>query len=106
MRTTQSIKTPIETGAPTAPSPVAISARGLVKRFGDFEAVAGIDLEVKRGEVFGVLGPNGAGKTTMLNMLATLLPMTAGSAQIFGYDVASQGHEVRRILGLTGQYAS
>lgn len=85
---------------------LAISARGLVKSFGTFEAVGGIDLEVRRGEVFGVLGPNGAGKTTTLNMLATLLPITAGEAEIFGYDVRRQGHQVRQILGLTGQYAS
>ena len=53
---------------------LAVSAHGLVKTFGDLRAVDGIDLEVRRGEVFGVLGPNGAGKTTMLKMLATLLP--------------------------------
>jgi len=94
-------KTPNE----AAPEP-AVTARGLVKRFGDFEAVGGIDLNVRRGEVFGVLGPNGAGKTTTLNMLATLLPITAGEAQIFGYDVRTQSHEVRQVLGLTGQYAS
>lgn len=85
---------------------LAISAHGLVKRFGDFEAVRGIDLEVRRGEIFGVLGPNGAGKTTTLNMLATLLPITAGEAEVFGYDVRRQSHEVRQVLGLTGQYAS
>ena len=54
-------------------APLAVSARGLVKTFGDNRAVDGIDLEVRRGEIFGVLGPNGAGKTTMLSMLATLL---------------------------------
>src|SRR5690625_7709344 len=60
---------------------LAISAHGLVQRFGDFEAVRGIDLEVRRGESFGVLGPNGAGKTTTLNRLATPLPITAGGAE-------------------------
>ena len=67
---------------------LAVAAHGLVKTFGDLRAVDGIDLEVRRGEVFGVLGPNGAGKTTMLQMLATLLPMDGGSAEIFGVDVA------------------
>lgn len=90
----------------SATADVAVSTRGLRKKFGSFEAVAGIDLTVYRGEIFGVLGPNGAGKTTMLNMLATLLPITEGSGEIFGYDVAKQSHQVRQLLGLTGQYAS
>jgi ABC-2 type transport system ATP-binding protein len=84
----------------------AVSARGLVKTFGDQRAVDGIDLAVRRGEVFGVLGPNGAGKTTMLKMLATLLPIDGGTAEIFGHDVRRDGHVVRQLLGVTGQYAS
>lgn len=92
--------------APEFGSELAVSARGLVKRFGDFEAVGGIDLDVRRGEIFGVLGPNGAGKTTTLNMLATLLPITEGRADIFGYDTRADGHRVRQLVGLTGQYAS
>ncbi len=84
----------------------AVSARGLVKTFGDQRAVDGIDLEVRRGEVFGVLGPNGAGKTTMLKMLATLLPIDGGTAEVFGHDVRREGHLVRQLLGVTGQYAS
>lgn len=84
----------------------AVRATGLVKRFGALHAVDGIDLEVRRGEVFGVLGPNGAGKTTMLRMLATLLPIDGGTAQVFGVDVATRGHEVRQLVGVTGQYAS
>jgi ABC-2 type transport system ATP-binding protein len=84
----------------------AVDATGLVKRFGDFTAVAGIDLQVERGEIFGVLGPNGAGKTTMLKMLATMLPIDGGEAQIFGVDVAREPHRVRQLLGVTGQYAS
>ena len=87
-------------------APLAVSARGLVKNFGDNRAVDGIDLEVRRGEIFGVLGPNGAGKTTMLSMLATLLKIDGGEAEIFGLDVRSQAHEVRQLLGVTGQYAS
>jgi ABC-2 type transport system ATP-binding protein len=85
---------------------LAVNARGLVKTFGDQRAVDGIDLEVRRGEVFGVLGPNGAGKTTMLKMLATLLPIDGGTAEVFGHDVRREGHIVRQLLGVTGQYAS
>ena len=85
---------------------LAVNARGLVKTFGDQRAVDGIDLEVRRGEVFGVLGPNGAGKTTMLKMLATLLPIDGGTAEVFGHDVRREGHVVRQLLGVTGQYAS
>jgi ABC-2 type transport system ATP-binding protein len=85
---------------------LAVSAEGLVKRFGSFTAVDGIDLEVRRGEVFGVLGPNGAGKTTTLSMLATLLPIDGGRASIFGVDVASSPHQIRQLVGVTGQYAS
>jgi ABC-2 type transport system ATP-binding protein len=84
----------------------AVCAAGLVKAFGDFCAVDGIDLEVRQGEIFGVLGPNGAGKTTMLQMLATLLPIDAGQARVFGVDVAQEPHRVRQLLGVTGQYAS
>src|SRR3954465_12989282 len=84
----------------------AVQARGLVKTFGDLRAVDGIDLEVSQGEILGVLGPNGAGKTTMLRMLATLLPIDAGDAQIFGVDVAREPHRVRQLIGVTGQYAS
>ena len=91
----------------TAP---AVLATGLVKTFTTggttTRAVDGIDLEVVRGEVFGVLGPNGAGKTTMLKMLATLLPIDAGEATIFGVDVRREAHVVRQLLGVTGQYAS
>jgi ABC-2 type transport system ATP-binding protein len=85
---------------------LAVEAQGLVKTFGAQRAVDGIDLEVRRGEIFGVLGPNGAGKTTMLRMLATLLPIDAGHAKIFGVDVAREAHRVRQLVGVTGQYAS
>ena len=84
----------------------AVSARGLLKTFGDQRAVDHVDLEVRRGEVFGVLGPNGAGKTTMLKMLATLLPIDGGRAEVFGHDVKAEPHVVRQLLGVTGQYAS
>jgi ABC-2 type transport system ATP-binding protein len=84
----------------------SVYAQGLVKKFGELRAVDSIDLEVRQGEIFGVLGPNGAGKTTMLKMLATLLPIDAGQAHVFGVDVARQPHRVRQLLGVTGQYAS
>jgi ABC-2 type transport system ATP-binding protein len=90
----------------TDTTPIAVDATGLVKAFGDFRAVDAVDLQVARGEIFGVLGPNGAGKTTMLRMLATLLPIDAGHARIFGVDVARDAHRVRGLLGVTGQYAS
>ncbi|MDO8211636.1 ATP-binding cassette domain-containing protein [Conexibacter sp. CPCC 206217] len=84
----------------------AVHATGLVKAFGDLRAVDEIDLDVRQGEIFGVLGPNGAGKTTMLKMLATLLTIDAGRAEIFGVDVAREPHRVRQLIGVTGQYAS
>jgi len=84
----------------------AVSTRGLVKRFGNQVAVDGVDLDVPAGTVFGLLGPNGAGKTTIVRMLATLLPPDGGTAAVGGYDVVRQAPSVRRIIGLTGQYAS
>jgi oleandomycin transport system ATP-binding protein len=84
----------------------AVTTRGLVKRFGDQVAVDGVDLDVPAGTVFGLLGPNGAGKTTIVRMLATLLTPDGGTAQVGGYDVVRQAHSVRRVIGLTGQYAS
>jgi ABC-2 type transport system ATP-binding protein len=84
----------------------AVLAEDLLKTFGEQRAVDHVDLEVRRGEVFGVLGPNGAGKTTMLKMLATLLPIDGGRAEIFGHDVRRRPHVVRQLLGVTGQYAS
>ncbi|CAI9406484.1 ATP-binding cassette domain-containing protein [Nocardioides sp. T2.26MG-1] len=90
----------------TTSTDLAVAAAGLVKTFGTQRAVDEIDLEVRRGEVFGVLGPNGAGKTTMLKMLATLLPIDGGEASIFGVDVRRQPHMIRQLVGVTGQYAS
>lgn len=90
----------------TTTTELAVRAAGLVKAFGDVRAVDGIDIDVRRGEIYGVLGPNGAGKTTMLRMLATLLPIDAGRAEIFGVDVARRPHVVRQLVGVTGQYAS
>lgn len=84
----------------------AVEASGLIKTFGDNRAVDGVDLQVPTGSIYGVLGPNGAGKTTTIRMLATLLRQDAGSARIFGYDVAKDPQIVRQLIGVTGQYAS
>src|SRR5215469_6141019 len=84
----------------------AIEASGLVKRFGKTTALAGVDLMARPGTVLGVLGPNGAGKTTAVRILATLLRPDAGQALVCGYDVERQAHQVRQLIGLTGQYAS
>src|SRR5690348_4719579 len=84
----------------------AIVAEGLVKRFGDTTALAGVDLAVRTGTVLGLLGPNGAGKTTAVRLLATLIRPDQGHAEVGGYDVVHQAHQVRRLIGLTGQYAS
>src|SRR5947209_2966451 len=80
-----------------------ITARGLVKKYGDFEAVKGIDLDVSEGEVFGFLGPNGAGKSTTISVLCTLLRPTAGEVSVAGCDVSRQPDEVRRRIGLIFQ---
>ena len=84
----------------------AVRVRGVRKRFGTTDALSGVDLEVAEGEVVGLLGPNGAGKTTLVRVLATLLPPDEGQAMIFGRDVVREAHEVRRLIGLTGQYAA
>ena len=88
------------------PMDYAIEAEGLRKRFGDTQALAGVDLAARRGTVLGVLGPNGAGKTTAVRILATLITADAGSARINGYDVVRDAKQVRETIGLTGQYAS
>jgi len=90
-------------GASTDP---AIVARGLVKRYGDVTALAGVDLTVPKGTVLGLLGPNGAGKTTMVRILTTLLPPDGGQAWVAGVDVVADPRGVRRRIGLSGQYAA
>jgi oleandomycin transport system ATP-binding protein len=84
----------------------SIVAEQLAKTFGETKALAGVDLAVPTGTVFGLLGPNGAGKTTTVRILATLLRPDGGHATVGGYDVVRQAHQVRQIVGLTGQYAS
>lgn len=85
---------------------IAVEADGLVKSFKDTKALKGVSFQVPRGKVLGVLGPNGAGKTTAVRILATLLRPDAGRATVAGFDVATQPREVRKRVGLTGQYAS
>ena len=84
----------------------AIEAEGLVKNFGKTRALTGLDLAVPAGTVYGLLGPNGAGKTTAVRAFATLLRPDGGRAQVLGNDVVTQAAEVRRVIGLTGQYAA
>jgi len=84
----------------------AVLAEGLAKRFGETTALAGVDLAVRTGTVLGLLGPNGAGKTTAVRILTTLLRPDDGRALVCGYDVVRQAHQVRQLVGLTGQYAS
>jgi ABC transporter DrrB family efflux protein len=84
----------------------AVRVEGVVKRFGSTIALAGVDLEVPEGMVFGLLGPNGAGKTTLVRILATLLRPDAGRAELLGLDVAADPSKVREELALTGQFAA
>lgn len=84
----------------------AITVEGLAKRFGNVEALKGIDFAVPAGTVFGLLGPNGAGKTTAVRVLSTIIRPDAGRALVLGYDVTAQADEVRYRIGLAGQYAA
>ncbi len=84
----------------------AIVAEGLSKRFGPVVALNNVDLELPSGGVLGLLGPNGAGKTTMVRILATLLRPDSGRAHVAGLDIAEQPKQVRRLIGLSGQYAA
>jgi ABC-2 type transport system ATP-binding protein len=85
---------------------LAIDARGLRKRFGRTEVLAGLDLAVPAGTVFALLGPNGAGKTTTINILTTLVQPDAGTAHVAGFDVLARPEEVKRRIALTGQSAA
>ncbi|HUB74541.1 MAG TPA: ATP-binding cassette domain-containing protein [Solirubrobacteraceae bacterium] len=103
---TEPATTPVETAAPGelhAGAAPAVAVRGLTKRYGELEAVRGIDFEVAAGEIFGFLGPNGAGKSTTINMLCTLVKPSGGEAFVAGYDIFTQRDEVRRNIGLVFQ---
>src|SRR3954470_15920023 len=91
--------------APASSAP-AVLVQGVTKTFGTTAALAGVDLVVPEGTVFGLLGPNGAGKTTLVRVLATLLSPDAGRAEVFGRDVVADAPAVRELLGLTGQFAA
>lgn len=84
----------------------AIVVKGLRKSFKNTEVLKGVDLEVKRGEIFALLGSNGAGKTTIVRILATLLKPDGGNAFVGGFEVASKPEHVRRAISLTGQFAA
>jgi lipooligosaccharide transport system ATP-binding protein len=88
---------------PAADHPPVLVARNLVKRFGDFTAVDGIDLEVRPGEAFGFLGPNGAGKSSTMRMIACVSPLTEGSLHIFGLDTQTDGADIRTRIGVVPQ---
>jgi ABC-2 type transport system ATP-binding protein len=89
--------------AATTGMPAAIEFRDIHKRFGDLQALSGIDLEIPRGEFFGLLGPNGAGKTTLISVLAGLVRADRGSARVMGHDVRADYRSARRSLGVVPQ---
>lgn len=95
---------PLTTGATwsAAPAPV-VRTRALRKQFGALVAVHGLDLEIPRGQVFGLLGPNGSGKTTTIRMLCGLVLPTSGSAAVAGFDIGTQSEQVRRRIGYMSQ---
>jgi ABC-2 type transport system ATP-binding protein len=103
---TSSVTAAVTAGAATtngaAPAP-AVAVEGLVKRYGELEAVRGIEFTVAAGETFGFLGPNGAGKSTTINMLCTLMDPSGGSARVAGHDVVRERDQVRRNIGLVFQ---
>jgi len=83
-----------------------IEAEGLTKRFGETQALAGVDLAAELGSILGVLGPNGAGKSTTIRMLTTMTRPDAGVGRVGGFDIVREAHAVRRIIGVTGQDAT
>jgi len=85
---------------------VAIQTRDLTKSFKDLKVLRGVDLDVRRGQIFALLGSNGAGKTTAVNILSTLLTPDSGTASVCGFDTASQPERVREKISLTGQFAA
>ena len=97
---------PLETTAAALAAPEAealVRASGLRKSYGDFEAVRGIDIEVRRGEAFGFLGPNGAGKSSTMRMVAAVSPPSGGELRILGMDPATEGPQIRARLGVCPQ---
>ncbi|MBC7128745.1 MAG: ABC transporter ATP-binding protein [Thermoplasmatales archaeon] len=76
----------------------AVDVKNLVKRYGKIEAVKGVTFHVDEGEIFGLIGPNGAGKTTIIRIISTLLKITEGSVNVFGYDINSDANEIRKLI--------
>jgi len=91
------------TSDPAGPTAPLVEARKLVKRFGDFTAVDGIDVEVQPGQAFGFLGPNGAGKTSVMRMIGAVSPPTDGELRVLGKDPVADGPAIRARLGVVGQ---
>ena len=91
------------TDAGRGAEPPMIVARGLRKRYGDIEAVAGIDMHVERGEFFGMLGPNGAGKTSTIGMISCVLPISDGTLHVAGLDVRRHDRDIKSLLGVVPQ---
>ncbi|MBS1806139.1 MAG: ATP-binding cassette domain-containing protein [Acidobacteria bacterium] len=94
--------TPTHDPLPTQ-APPAIRVENIVKKYGDFEAVKGVNFEVAEGEIFGLLGPNGAGKSTLIRMMTTLIPVTGGKALVGNHDVTKEPNAVRRMIGVIPQ---
>jgi len=90
-------------GKSSGNSQPAIAVENIVKRYGNFEAVKGVNFSVANGEIFGLLGPNGAGKSTLIRMMTTLIPVTSGKAIVAGHDVSKDSDAVRRIIGVIPQ---
>jgi ABC-2 type transport system ATP-binding protein len=88
------------------PTPPAVSVNGLHKAYGEKVVLDSVDLRVGEGEVFALLGPNGAGKTTIVRILSTLIPADAGTASVMGHDLRTEAREVRRVIGVTGQFSA
>jgi lipooligosaccharide transport system ATP-binding protein len=88
---------------PADEEPAMVQAKALLKKFGEFEAVRGIDLEVRRGEAFGFLGPNGAGKSSTMRMIASVSPRTDGDLRVLGMDPNIEGPKIRARLGVVPQ---
>src|SRR6195952_2388808 len=84
----------------------AIHVQGLEKSFKELKVLRGVDIDVARGSIFALLGSNGAGKTTMVKILSTLLKADTGTAGVNGFDVATQGPQVRESISLTGQFTA
>jgi ABC-2 type transport system ATP-binding protein len=97
---TQSVTTPVAHASRPASATPIIEIAGLVKRYKDFTAVNGIDLQVRAGEIFGILGPNGAGKTTTLEMIEGLRTPDAGTIRVAGLDAVRDSEQVRKIIGV------